>query len=116
MIRMRRSKLFMQQWKNYARAYRDRAGINIAERFIVAVDEALRFIHRSPYACSIYDPGEEYGDLQAYQFRKRNLHDFPHAILFRVGDDATIFVEVIYAHKMNMSARLAADTTDDHAP
>ena len=99
----------MRQWRNYARDYRDRAGVNIAERFIVAVEDALSFIRQSPYACSVYDTGEGYEDLRVYQFRKWNLCDFPHTVLFRLGDDATIFIEVLYAHKMDMPSRLAAD-------
>ena len=99
----------MRQWQSYAQDYRDRAGMATAERFVVAVEEALRFIRRNPYACSIYDTGEGYEDLRAHQFRKWNLHDFPHSVLFRMGDNATILIEVIYAHKMDVPSRLAID-------
>ena len=99
----------MQQWQSYAQDYHDRAGMATAERFVAAVEGALRFIRQNPYACSIYDTGEENDDLRAYQFRKWNLHDFPHMVLFRMGDNATIFIEVIYAHKMDVPSRLATD-------
>ncbi|HEV8062398.1 MAG TPA: type II toxin-antitoxin system RelE/ParE family toxin [Gemmataceae bacterium] len=105
---IQRSELFMQQWRSYAQDYHDRAGIIIAERFIVEVERALHFIHHHPYACSLYDAGDGYDDLRKHPFRKWNLNDFPHMVLFRIGDNATIFVEVIYAHKMDVPSRLAA--------
>src|ERR1700683_4058341 len=102
MFTIHKSTLFMQQWQSYAQDYRERAGVKIAERFIGAVENALGFIRQSPYACAIYDAGDGYEDLRVYQFRKWTLHDFPHMVLFRFGDNATIFVDVIYAHKMDM--------------
>src|SRR5258708_36082449 len=102
MFTIQKSALFMQQWRNYAQDYQERAGMQIAERFIVAVEDALSFIRRSPHACSVYDTGEGHEDLGMYQFRKWNLHDFPHVVLFRLGDNATIFIEVLYAHKMDV--------------
>ena len=109
MFTIKKSALFMRQWKDYAQEYHTRAGVNIAERFIVAVEDALNFIRQRPYACSIYDTGEGYEDLQIYQFRKWNLHYFPHVVLFRMGDNATIFIEVLYAHKMDMPSHLTTD-------
>jgi hypothetical protein len=109
MFTLQKSTLFMQQWRSYAQAYHDRAGMDIAERFIAAVEDALRFIRQSPYACAIYDTGEGYEDLHIYQFRKWNLHGFPHMVLFRLSDNATIFVEALYAHKMDIPAHLAGD-------
>ena len=109
MFTIQKSALFMRQWQQFAQDYHDRAGANIAERFIVAVEDALSFIRRSPYACSIYDTGEGHEDLRMYQFRKWNLQDFPHMMLFRFGDSATIFIEVLYAHKMDIPSRLVAD-------
>lgn len=98
----------MEQWRQYAQFYRDHADANIAERFIVAVEDALRFIGESPYACSTYNPGEGFDELRKHQFRKWNLHKFPHVVLFRL-DDAAIFVELLYAHKMDIPSRLIAD-------
>ncbi len=71
--------------------------------------DALEFIRQNPHACPLYDPGEGYDDLARHQFRKWNLQRFPHAIIFRMSDDATIFIDVIYAHRMNMASRLAVD-------
>jgi hypothetical protein len=106
---VQKSALFMRQWRTYAQDYHDRANVNIAERFIVAVEDALSFIRQSPYACPIYDTGEEDEDLRRYQFRKWNLDGFPHIVLFRLGDDSAIFVEVLYAQRMDIPWRLAAD-------
>jgi ParE toxin of type II toxin-antitoxin system, parDE len=109
MFTIRKSALFMQQWRSYAQHYRDGGGINVAQRFIGAVEAALSFIRQTPYACSIYDTGEGYEDLRMYQFRKWNLHVFPHMVLFRLGDNGAIFIEALYAHKMDIPSRLATD-------
>ena len=53
--------------------------------------------------------GEGLEDLQMYQFCKWNLYGFPHMVLFRFGDNATIFVEALYAHKMDIPAHRAGD-------
>ncbi len=113
-FRIEEGKLFKRQWADYALAYRHSAGKDIAERFIAALIDALDFIQHNPYACPVYDPGEEVADLQIHQYRKWSLHGFPHAILFRVHNDDTVFVDIVYAHKMNMGYRLAVDTADDH--
>ena len=109
MFRVKKSTLFMRQWRYYARDYKNRAGVDIAERFIVAVEEALRFIQQNPYACALYDAGEGYEDLLTYQFRKWSLSGFPYVILFRLDDNATIFIEVLYAHKMDIPSLLTID-------
>jgi hypothetical protein len=44
MYTLHKSALFMRQWQTYAQNYKDRAGIQIAERFIAAVEGALLFI------------------------------------------------------------------------
>jgi hypothetical protein len=44
MYTLHKSALFMRQWQAYAQNYKDRAGIQIAERFIAAVEGALLFI------------------------------------------------------------------------
>jgi plasmid stabilization system protein ParE len=102
----------MRQWRQYARDYKERAGVNVAERFITAVEEALHFIQQNPYACALYDAGEGYEDLLAYQFRKWSLHGFPHVVLFRLSEN-TIFIEVLYALRMDIPSRLTTDVLDD---
>lgn len=109
MFKMQKSALFMRQWRHDAQNYKKRAGWPLAEHFIVAVEEALSFISQNPYACALYDAGEGYEDLQAHKFRKWNLRGFPHLILFRVNDKSTIFIEALYAHKMNIPARLVGE-------
>ncbi len=99
MFAMQKSALFMRQWQNHAQEYKDRADVNTAKRFIASVEKALRFIHRNPYACPLYDTGEETDDLRMFQFRKWNLHGFPHMVLFRLHGNATILIEVLYRIK-----------------
>lgn len=114
MYAITKSALFMRQWRIYTQDYRDRAGVPIAERFIDAVEHAVRFIGQSPYACPVYDIGEGYEDLRTYQFRKWNLDGFPHLVLFRVGANTTIFIELLYAHKMDIPSRLDSDLATQH--
>ena len=99
----------MQQWREYALDYKDKAGMAIAERFITAVEETLDFIRQNAYACPVYETGEGDEDLLAYQFRKWNLRGFPHMVLFRLKDSSTILIEVLYAHKMDIASRLRND-------
>ena len=106
MFAMQKSTLFMQQWRRYAQDYKERASLPVAKRFITAVEDALHFISQNPYACALYDAGEGYEDLQAHKFRKCNLQSFPHLVLFRLVDNSTIFIEVLYAHKMDIPSRL----------
>lgn len=99
----------MAQWRESAHNYHKRAGLEVAERFIVSVEQALDFIKNNPYACALYEPGEGYSDLQVYQFRKWKLSGFPYVVLFRIQDDTTILIEVLYAQKMDISSRLMID-------
>lgn len=99
----------MRQWQNYAQHYKNKAGLVIAERFIVSVEEAISFIEQTPNACPLYDTGNSNRDLQNYTFRKWNVRGFPHMVIFRMGDANTIFVEVLYAQMMDISARLDND-------
>lgn len=107
MFTIKKSTLFMQQWKSHAQYYKSSVNMNTAERFIVAVDETLNFIAQNPYACNLYDTGEGYDDLHMYQFRKWNLHGFPHKVLFRMDDNSTILIEVLYADKMDIPKHLS---------
>ena len=95
----------MQQWRDYAQDYKDRAGLPVAENFILNVEDALHFISATPKACPSYFPGEGCADLEKHHFRKWNLKDFPYVVLFRVaGND--IFVEAMYAHKQQVGRHL----------
>jgi|GEM_PF-707099 len=109
MMKLLKSALFMRQWQEYAQDYKNRAGMEIAERFIVSVEQALKFIEQNVYACPAYEMGKEYHDLQAYRFRKWNVQGFPHKVLFQLKDEKVIVIEVLYAHKMDISARLNED-------
>ncbi|MEO7022161.1 MAG: type II toxin-antitoxin system RelE/ParE family toxin [Ktedonobacteraceae bacterium] len=99
----------MRQWRNSSQDYKERAGADIAERFITAVEEAVQFIQQHPYACALYEPGEGYEDIRAYQFRKWRLRGFPYVLLFRMRENATIFIEMLYAQKMDIPSYLMKD-------
>lgn len=96
----------MRQWQSYTHYYKEQAGKKIAEQFIISVENALKFIEKTPNACAIYDAGEENPDLQKHNFRKWGLIGFPHVILFRISNNNCIFIEVIYATKMDIASRL----------
>ncbi len=109
MWQIKRSGLFVRQWKHFALDYKERAGADVAGRFIDAVEEALSFIQENPLACAPYHPGADYEDLSGYDFRKWSLKKFPHSIFFRIKENQTVFIEVIYAHKMDITGRLSKD-------
>ena len=98
----------MRQWQGYAQDYKTRAGLKVAEQFIVSVEETLNFIQKNPYACASYYIGDGYDDLRKYEFRKWNLVGFPHLVLFRI-EKHNILIEAIYAYKMNIASHSIVD-------
>ena len=110
---IQKSALFMQQWHEHAHYYRHKAGLEVAERFILAVDEALKMIRENPAMCPLYEVGSGYDALRMHVFRKWNLRGFPYVIVFRIGDNDchTLFVEVLYAHRMDGRTRFSTDVT-----
>lgn len=106
MFQLKQSGIFLQQWQNIADYYNKKAGKNIAVKFVHSVDSALLFINKNPYACAFYDAGEDFINLQ---FRKCNLKNFPHVILFHIVNSNLILVDAIYAHKMSISSRLGSE-------
>jgi hypothetical protein len=111
MWQVKKSDLFIQQWRLSALDYKERAGVQVAGHFIDAVEQALEFISENPLACSRYNPGADYEDLLEYDFRKWPLKKFPHSIFFRIVNNDTVLVELIYAHKMNIFGRLLKDVS-----
>ncbi len=85
--------------------YRDRAGAAVAHKFIGQVDDAVRFIVLHPLACAVYT------ELDGHEFRKWSLGGFPVSVFFRREEDATIILEALYAHRMNIDVRLHDDLT-----
>lgn len=99
----------MQQWKEFAFDYRNKAGDEVAERFIVAVDNALLFIAERPKACPIYEVGREADDIRGYHFHKWQVRGFPHMVLFHMVDAETVLVDAIYAQRMDIVAHIVED-------
>lgn len=108
MYTLHKSALFVRQWQGYAQDYKDRAGTHIAERFVTAVEEALLFVAQSPLSCPLYDTSKD-KDLQRHIFRRWNVHTFPHAVFFRM-ENTHVFVELLYAQKMDITTRMTTDT------
>jgi plasmid stabilization system protein ParE len=109
MVTLLKSKLFMQQWADIALSYQHKAGEEVAERFIAAVEKALDFIKERPNACPIYEVGQEADDLQRYSFQKWQLRGFPYLVLFHRMNKETVLVDAIYAHRMDIPLHVKED-------
>lgn len=99
----------MQQWEEFAFDYQHKAGEEVAERFIVAVDNALLFIAQRPNACSIYEVSYEADGIRGYHFHKWQVRGFPHMVLFHMIDAETVLVDAIYAQRMDIPVHIAED-------
>lgn len=106
------SALFKRQLIGFAKDYHKKGGLQIADKFIDRVNEAITFIIKTPLACSIYQAAQKNEVLKHYEFRKWNVKGFPHAVFFRITDEKTILLEAIYAHKMNVTYRMGHDMDD----
>lgn len=103
---IKKSSLFIKQVNFSILYYKENAGLRIADRFIDSIESALQFIQENPYSCAVYQ-FEHIGNLHKFQFRKCNLEGFPHSIFFHMPGNQVITIDAIYAHKMNISSRLA---------
>ena len=95
-----RSALFKRQLHEMTASYEERAGSDIALKFVDQIDEGVRFIAAQPLACAVYTR------LEGKEFRKWRLKSFPISIYFRLENADTLFLEALYAHRMNIAARL----------
>jgi len=103
MSRIIRSAAFKRQLVEITSGYRTRAGSHIALKFVDQIDASIRFIATKPLACAVYTR------LEDKEFRKWGLQDFPVSIFFRLEGESTIVLEALYAHRMNIAARLPMD-------
>ena len=103
MPRIIRSALFKDQLLTITTSYRTRAGSPVALKFIDQIEHSIRFIAEKPLSCAIYT------HLAGKEFRKWSLKDFPISVFFRLDDEGTIILEALYAHRMNIAARLSND-------
>lgn len=110
MYQIQKSALFKRQLLVFAKHYKDDvyAGESVALRFIDEVENAVTFISKKPLACAVYTEARKDPQLQMYEFRKWKLNKFPHSIFFRI-ENQTIYIEAIYAHKMEVKKRLNLD-------
>ncbi len=112
MWHVRKSKLFKRQLLGFAENYKEVADLKTANRFLDYVDDAIKFINKSPLACAVYFESQEFEVLQEYEFRKWSVKVFPHSIFFRITDDKIILIEAIYAHRMNTIKRISSDIVE----
>ncbi len=98
-----RSALFKRQLLDVTADYRARAGSVIARKFVDQIEDSIRFIAARPLTCAVYTR------IDGREFRKWGLKDFPISVFFRLGDEDTILLEALYAHRMNIAARFPGD-------
>ena len=84
MKNIQKSALIKRQLINFVQDYNQRAGAELAEKFIDAVERSVDFIQQKPLACSIYTESSKHPILQKYEFRKWRIDGFPHSIFFRI--------------------------------
>ena len=106
---IQKSALFKKQLIDFVRDYNQRAGSEVAEKFIDAVERSVEFIQQKPMACAIYTESSKHLILQKYEFRKWRIDGFPHSIFFRILNENTIMLEAVYAHRMNVPYRIQSD-------
>lgn len=100
---LKRSALFKRQLLSITRSYRERAGSEIALKFVDQVEESARFVVSKPKACPVYT------HLEGQEFRKWGVRDFPVSLFFRIEQDGTVILEALYAHRMNIASRFPDD-------
>lgn len=98
-----RSALFRRQLLDIAASYKERAGSDIALKFVDEIDNAVSFIAAKPLACAIHTR------LDGKEFRKWRLKSFPISIFFRLESVDTLVLETLDAHRMNIALRLPND-------
>ena len=80
-----------------------------ALKFLDAIENAIEFIGEKPLACSVYEQAVQDKDLSSTTYRKWSLKKFQFSIFFHIENQTDIFLDVIYAHKMDIRQRLKSD-------
>ncbi len=101
MWQVQKSSLFKRQLLSFAKNYKDRAGIEVAERFLDSAEAAIAFVADKPLACALYLGTINHETLKDIEFRKWPLSSFPYSIYFRIVGDSVIKLEALYAHRMD---------------
>lgn len=70
MRHIERSGLFKRQLILFAQDYKNRAGLETAENFLDAVQNAIDFIANKPLACAVYQEASQHDALKGFEFRK----------------------------------------------
>lgn len=109
MWRVRKSKLFKKQLLEFAENYKERVDLKTANRFLDCVDDAMKFVSKSPLACAVYFESQYSETLKEYEFRKWSVKIFPYSIFFRITDNRTVLIEAIYAHRMDTVRKISSD-------
>jgi len=100
---IRRSALFKRQLLQITSGYRERAGSQIALKFVDEIEHSIAFIAGQPEACAIYTK------LEGKEFRKWRVGGFPVSVFFRMEGEDVIVLEALYAHRMDIAGRFSDD-------
>ena len=111
MWKIRKSETFKAQLLAFSRDYKERVSLDVARNFVYDVNNAITFVARNPFMCSLYTEARHHEEVKAFEFRKWSLKNFPHIVLFRVEGE-TIILQAIYADRMNIAARFPSDFGD----
>lgn len=103
MTRIIRSALFKRQLIEITTGYRGRAGSEIALKLVDQIEESVRFIAAKPLACIVHTR------LEGKEFRKWSVRGFLVSVFFRLESEDTLILVALYAHRMNIAARLSKD-------
>ncbi len=106
---IKKSRLFKSQLLLFSKDYKERANIDVANKFIDSVEDSIDFIKKTPLACSIYLDAKEHPLLKQYEFRKWRVKGFQHYVFFRISNNQEIFLDAIYAYKMDTMIRFGFD-------
>lgn len=110
MWRVKKSDLFKKQLLTFSLDYKQRAGKDVARKFMISVNQAIDFINENPLICGVYIEAQTHDLLKNYQFRKWSVNGFPHSLFFRVEKtNKTIMLECIYAQRMDIIQRFPSD-------
>lgn len=83
--------------------YLDRGGLQVYLTFIDRVGQCAEFIAELPYACAVHTI------LRDKEFRRWGVKGFPVSVFFSIEEPDTVYLEAVYAHRMNIGRRMEGD-------
>lgn len=82
--------------------YQSIAGVEVADRFVNAIEDASRSISINPLLAPAYVPIAGYEELNSLSYRKFNLgafSGFPFVIFYEIKEDEVLFQAICHHHQ-----------------